>query len=328
MAEASEFLENEEQVAEVVGRALLDTCPRGLAYVLTVRDQTGNSVGVMRGFMGGSEVSLEACKRAYAEAPVGYDRSYVKAEQRERWIEPVGTMVSTDVYKQSPIYRALRPYEVMEHGRHLVCLGPRLMGVVGVLLPEGDPGFTPQERRHLGDRARAVSAPLRLSALAGVAQPAMEALDHLMAQRGDRAFVLSGAGLLMDASPAGRRAINENPALRGALGEVIKAAGPATRTVVLTDLGFQLHVSPCSPRGGAAAFLVVAAESGPATGRGRLSPRQSELIEHVSEGLTNKQIAERMQLAPSSVKTMLERLYRRLGVSGRAALVRWARSDA
>src|ERR1044071_267633 len=55
--------------------------------------------------------------------------------------------------------------------------------------------------------------------------------------------------------------------------------------------------------------------------RRRLTARQHALIDGLARGMTNKQIALQLQVAPGTVKTMLERLYRAAGVSGRAALV-------
>ena len=62
-------------------------------------------------------------------------------------------------------------------------------------------------------------------------------------------------------------------------------------------------------------------------GRERLTRRQSEVLELLELGLTNAQIGSRLSVSPSTVKTMLERLYRRAGVSGRVALLLWSRRD-
>lgn len=52
-----------------------------------------------------------------------------------------------------------------------------------------------------------------------------------------------------------------------------------------------------------------------------LSPREREVLELVAGGRTNRQVARELGLSPETVKTLLERLYRKLGVRGRAEAV-------
>jgi DNA-binding NarL/FixJ family response regulator len=61
-----------------------------------------------------------------------------------------------------------------------------------------------------------------------------------------------------------------------------------------------------------------------------LSYREKEVLELAAGGLTNSQIASRLFLAESTVKTHLSSVFRRLGVSSRreaAALIRVADND-
>ncbi|MFO7193732.1 MULTISPECIES: response regulator transcription factor [Thermocrispum] len=51
-----------------------------------------------------------------------------------------------------------------------------------------------------------------------------------------------------------------------------------------------------------------------------LSDRERELLELIGEGLTNRQIAERMYLAEKTVKNYVSRLLAKLGMRGRAQL--------
>ena len=48
-----------------------------------------------------------------------------------------------------------------------------------------------------------------------------------------------------------------------------------------------------------------------------LSPRETQVLEMTSEGLTNLQIAERMNVTVHAVKFHLSSVYRKLGVSNR-----------
>jgi len=52
-----------------------------------------------------------------------------------------------------------------------------------------------------------------------------------------------------------------------------------------------------------------------------LSPREAEVLVFLADGLSAPQIAARLGLSPSTIKTHLQRLYERLGVSDRAAAV-------
>ncbi len=52
-----------------------------------------------------------------------------------------------------------------------------------------------------------------------------------------------------------------------------------------------------------------------------LAPREREVLALVAHGLTNRQIAERLELGEESVKTYLERAFGKLGVSRRAEAV-------
>jgi len=56
-----------------------------------------------------------------------------------------------------------------------------------------------------------------------------------------------------------------------------------------------------------------------------LSVRQNQILARVSRGWTNKQIAKDLDISAATVKTLLERLYRRSGCGNRIALAAWMR---
>ncbi|HEV8637956.1 MAG TPA: AAA family ATPase [Chloroflexota bacterium] len=58
-------------------------------------------------------------------------------------------------------------------------------------------------------------------------------------------------------------------------------------------------------------------------GQAPLSPRELEVARLVAEGLTTAGIAERLVVSPRTVTTHLDNIYGRLGISSRAALVRY-----
>jgi len=63
-----------------------------------------------------------------------------------------------------------------------------------------------------------------------------------------------------------------------------------------------------------------APRSGPPTGL-PVSAREQQLLEFAALGLTNQTIATRVGLTPATVRTVMRRVYRRLGVHDRAAAV-------
>jgi len=72
----------------------------------------------------------------------------------------------------------------------------------------------------------------------------------------------------------------------------------------------------------------------PAGGRAQLSPREQEIVRMVAEGHPNKIIADVLSISPWTVCTYLRRIFAKLGVTSRAAMVArtteiaWAREKA
>lgn len=62
-------------------------------------------------------------------------------------------------------------------------------------------------------------------------------------------------------------------------------------------------------------------------GAALLSRREQEIIRHVSEGLSNREIAERLNLSAHTVKNYVCRIFGKLGVSTRAEMVLYAFSQ-
>jgi DNA-binding CsgD family transcriptional regulator len=58
----------------------------------------------------------------------------------------------------------------------------------------------------------------------------------------------------------------------------------------------------------------------PAVGWSSRTPTEVEVATQVAAGGTNREIAERLAMRPSTVKTHLEHIYAKLGVKRRAAL--------
>jgi DNA-binding CsgD family transcriptional regulator len=58
----------------------------------------------------------------------------------------------------------------------------------------------------------------------------------------------------------------------------------------------------------------------PTTGIDALTPTELEVARQVASGLTNAEVAQRLHIQPSTVKTHLEHIYRKLGVQRRGGL--------
>ena len=58
----------------------------------------------------------------------------------------------------------------------------------------------------------------------------------------------------------------------------------------------------------------------------KLSRRQRELLTHLDKGLSNRDLADLMEISEHTVKVHLWRLFRRLSVKNRSQAVHWARS--
>ena len=71
---------------------------------------------------------------------------------------------------------------------------------------------------------------------------------------------------------------------------------------------------------GGARYLITVAEAGPAPARS-LSPREREIVRMISQGYTNKMVASVLDISLWTVSTHLRRIFAKLGVSTRAAMV-------
>ncbi len=318
LRQAAETLETEAAVVETAVRALSSACPRALALAYTIRGRPAQALGVIRVF--GLEhdtgsVDLPGFQRLYeSAASTFYDRYRVDSMQRERWMALPG-----DWFRGCELRRStLRPYGAMS--RVVVCLGSRPVACLGLLLKEGDVGFSAEEDARLRALTPLLCGPTRVAALVAEAGSHLDAVDHLMASRTDAAFLVSTEGRLLACSGAGQLALSERPALREEISTAARRSRGRARDVLLPGGRGQLHVSPCSPRGGSSALLAVLGER--PQGRVHLTVRQAELVARLRDGLSNAAIGACMGLSPATVKTMLERLYRRAGVSGRVALLR------
>jgi DNA-binding NarL/FixJ family response regulator len=106
-------------------------------------------------------------------------------------------------------------------------------------------------------------------------------------------------------------------ALTAAVGAIatFEIVGVASSEREVPD-GVDLVISALAPRAGESA----PPRSRPAAGAA-LTNREREILELLADGLGNKQIAARLGISTNTVKTHLELLFDKLGVSSRAEAV-------
>jgi two-component system, NarL family, nitrate/nitrite response regulator NarL len=110
----------------------------------------------------------------------------------------------------------------------------------------------------------------------------------------------------------------------GARGVVLKDAGPdvlvrCVRTVHEGGQWLDSHVA------GRALERLLARETARQRVTAVLTPREVELVELVSQGLRNKEVAARLGISEGTVKIHLHRIYDKLGVGSRVGLANHVR---
>lgn len=111
----------------------------------------------------------------------------------------------------------------------------------------------------------------------------------------------------------------------GAVGYVLKEA--SFDYLVETIRSAQRGESFCSPRMAASLFSRVAELAGDRTPRDavRLTPREVEVINKIAEGLSNKEIAQRLSIEVQTVKNHIHNILDKLQLQNRLEAVQYAR---
>ena len=55
-----------------------------------------------------------------------------------------------------------------------------------------------------------------------------------------------------------------------------------------------------------------------------LTPREKDMIEYIVEGYTNKELANKFNISPHTVKALLEKIFDKLEIKNRVQLAAWA----
>jgi DNA-binding CsgD family transcriptional regulator len=326
LAVATEHLFDEPNLLLMACRALSAVRPDCASQIYTLAGLGGRMVGALVRMVDGQAVPDDgAFRRLYSQGFQELDRSSAEAGG---WIEAVkdGLWTQRQLERVMRMQASLGGRRVREYGCAAMVAGSRTVASFGLAFPDDAPSLSSTDRSTLREILQSVAPVVRAASLINEAETGLHAVDHLLAARADTVFLISRKGHTVGASASGHNLLERCPGLRAVIEKGVRSSPHRSVSVLAANLGLELHISPCSTNGGSP-VSIVSIGSPVASARRRISRRQAELLRWLAEGLTNREIAVRMGLASSTVKTMLEHLYRRAGASGRVKLLRWAQAD-
>lgn len=190
-----------------------------------------------------------------------------------------------------------------------------LLGLTALF--DADPGLSVVATEQSSSRALATYLRVRPDVL--VLDLSMPGLDGLEVLRGILAEVPDAAVLVLTSTSEPERV--EELLAAGAHGYMRKDCSPgelvsAVHTVANGDLPLDARLTRALLQQRAAA---------PAR-PGELTERELDVLRLVGQGLANKQIASRLGIGPSTVKSHLSNAFQRIGVADRTSAALWVRT--
>lgn len=322
LTNAVALLADEQRVVELAARAMYEACGRGLGLAMTSHGPRSERMGAIAVVFEGELVRVAPSHLAYVRTPA-YAYESVPLAQRNRWVEPFREGIATpEGFRASTLHPFVARFRVLDQGRVAICSGERQVALVGAAVDEKS-ALTEDERARLSEVGAALVAPLRIAALVAGASEGT-ALERALRSSDEAVIALDGRGRVAGASSAGNRLLRRDRSLAARL-EAAVASLPRPRAVVAS--GEQvIHITPYEDDDAEVAHLAVVDGAGFVETPITLTPRQTEVLDLVARGLTNAEIARALGNAPSTVKTILERLYERTGTSNRVELLAWWRA--
>jgi len=307
--------------ARVLALALSERVPRCMVGI-------GLGVSVLETARAGAPFDLPTQEylRLVSTGRLPHDPMSLPTAQRNRWVEPLLGFLNPVRYASSPVGRFMAERGLFHFGRHFVCDGGRIVATVAAWLPRSIERFTSEEVSVLSSSATALGPLLRLLALASLGAAFEVAVMEEAKRRGQAAFLVAPTGAVLASSPAAKALLKAQPALRAHVERMGSQPSGASGERVLRALRLRLSTTtvPTTP----VQHRLVTATPLTDDGVESLTSRQNELLDYVENGLNNREIGVVMGLSPTTVKTMLQRLYERTGTAGRMELVRWRRVGA
>jgi DNA-binding CsgD family transcriptional regulator len=226
----------------------------------------------------------------------------------------VSQFASTRAFRQTEIWDEIFQYNGVNYWLD-IGLPPEHGNTRVFLFTRGRRDFTERERLildllepHLERRAEGVR-------LATEAAAALADVEHHVADEAHDVVLVSASGAIEFASPHARELLRRHfGTLNGRLPDDLGAAVTTEHTIVTRTEDSRLTVR--ATRTGGLLVLLLSEES---VRVDRLTPRQREILALVGDGVTDMQIAERLGIAPATVRKHLEQIYERLEVHTRTA---------
>lgn len=311
-----------QSVLDWVVRDLSTALPRGAFFACFYRSHPALEIALSAECIQGRPTELAGLHEAFAHDVTVFDRWQVQSRQRNRWVS-IG-----EIPGPSPLADFWNGRGNAPHRRLLLCHGDKPLAYLSARLLGGGV-WEAAELRVLRSRVRRSAEALRLAALSWRARHAPDdrALSYL--RGADAVVVLGHRGQVLARSPEAERWLARDVELRGFLASCADRF-PKGGSERLRH--FRVGVSVDGPKKGADWRVVRLTRTtdrsldtlpAPAV----LTRREGELCDQLVRGGSNADIAEALGVRPSTVKTMLERLYARLEVKGRVALVQWLLSE-
>lgn len=318
LARAAAELGHTRKVLDELVRWLSAEVPGVRFFACVYRSHPALEMAVSSHARDGRLELLAGVPEAFASSPTAFDRWTVEASQQNRFLPVFPAVVA------SPKLRGAWGAIGLQD-RIVLCQGTRPLGYVSASLAPGA-RWPPGARRAVRLSYRKISRILWLAALDWRGRHDPVDLSSGLEGPNHGAFFLSPEGLVLASSTSARHWRRHSEALDAFLLDVEARGWPGTerqrlggyeleRAEVDTSSGRAYQVLRCTRSLRAPPPLVVELPL-------ELTPRERELCQWLVSGETNAALAERLGVRASTVKTMLERLYDKLGTPGRVALTR------
>jgi non-specific serine/threonine protein kinase len=223
-----------------------------------------------------------------------------------------GEQTNAQVYLEAP----LRHWEDMREPASSAATASALAGLGHLALDRDEP-----------ERGRVLFAELLTHAHPPggryVLRLALEGFAHLAAQQGQAApaLRLASAATRLQHSPVGRASVRGSPLLERWIAPARAAAGARTAVSAWNaGAAFSTAEAVAAARAVGAALSQATRLTSPLD----LTPREREVVVLVAEGLTNRQIAERLVVGDRTVESHVRSALGKLGFRSRYQLAEWA----
>lgn len=318
LARAAAELGHTRKVLDELVRWLSAEVPGVRFFACVYRSHPALEMAVSSHARDGRLELLDGVPEAFASSPTAFDRWAVEAPQQNRFLPVFPAVVASP--KLRGAWGAIGPQD-----RIVLCQGTRPLGYVSASLAPGA-SWPPGLRRAVRLKYRKISRILWLAALDWRGRHDPVDLSSGLEGPEHGAFFLSPEGLVLASSASARRWRRHSEELDAFLLDVEARGWPGAERQRLS--GYQLergHIDTSSGRGYQVLRCARTTREPPPLLTElplELTPRERELCQWLVSGETNAALAERLGVRPSTVKTMLERLYDKLGAPGRVALTR------